>query len=213
MCKVPNPITVRQELDPAEQKRYTEQKNNRDAQLSAAQRLNWISGGGVVLGIASLFGVGLTLWQNRQVMEIDQRAWIAPSSVTPHRPYEASHLAITIRYANTGKTPGYIDSIATRVGFADSANHIRLVDWISSGPDTLAPNQPEPITLTAKPISDQEFELLKGGKLGLAFSITVYYHDAFGKARTTENCVMLIGPIENMTDGQILPTCGPTKMT
>jgi hypothetical protein len=168
--------------------------------------------------IAVFFAVGyavVTYFQWRDSVRnflTDERAWIAPHGVTPHKPYIASHLAITIRYENTGKTPGYIDSIVTRVGFA-TPTQINWVDTRKAGSEAMAPNQEIPVTTVAKPISDAEFQMIENGKMGLAFDTTVYYHDVFGKFRTTESCVVLTGHIEDLTEGQILPVCGSTKMT
>ena len=108
---VPSPLTIRQQPDPEAKTRYSEEKSDRQAQVRAANRLNWITVIGAILTLLSLGGLYLTLLQTRRQFALDQRPYMTvdtafysdPAGKKLDDPVIGQPLALTSRLDDIGK--------------------------------------------------------------------------------------------------------------
>jgi hypothetical protein len=99
-----DPIVVTPRYGAAENRRYQEDRDNRNASLRTAKLSNLITLSGVVITILSLIGVAMTIRQSQRAMELDQRAWVGIKNVSPWID-EQGKIGAEIDLDNTGKTP------------------------------------------------------------------------------------------------------------
>ena len=213
MCKIPNPLTVRHEPTTEENQRYTEERDTRHGQLRAAQTLNKITVAGIVIGLGSLIGIIVNFQQSRRAFEADERAWLSPQGMNVMLPYEASHVVIAVDFFNTGKTPAHIEKVVTDYGLGKKDGSINWFQSSIAGEQAVPPNIKTPIVYRIKlPITEEQFKDVIEMRLAVDFKSTISYRDIFGRPHNTEICIAVTGPAESFRAGQIMETCGPTKM-
>jgi hypothetical protein len=99
---IPAPLSVRLETTSEDNKRYSNDYDQRERQVRSANRLNWITVIGVVVGIASVIGLLISVVQSTKAMQIDERAWLG---IAYANPIDLEHPQIRIKLQNFGKTP------------------------------------------------------------------------------------------------------------
>jgi hypothetical protein len=171
---------------------------------------------GILAGIGYAW-VTYNQWQDQtRNFKVDERAWISSRGVGVMKTTDGNRIAVTFEYINSGKTPGYIDRMDTKVGIKLPWGKISWVAEIpgqKSGAAIPPSSQPYPLTMTApQPLSSGEIDLLQTGKLGIAFDQTIYYHTIFGDAGKTRNCAILTGGVAEISKPGVSPSCGDYKM-
>lgn len=102
VLSIPTPLPVRLETRPEEAEQYSKDYDQRGQQVTLARWSNWITLAGVIVGVVSVAGLAISVFQARKAMELDQRAWLGIASVVP---LQLEHPQIGIRLQNFGKTP------------------------------------------------------------------------------------------------------------
>jgi hypothetical protein len=205
--KIPNPITIRQERDAAADERYTEEKETRAAQLSAAQKLNWITGCGAAAAIVSLFFLYLAIVQSRHSIEIDQRAWLSITQKGNTTLDVGSAPSAFLTITNTGKTPALrIEGhLHIEVVPAHGSPHLdeRLLPYVLSVSGIALPNEPRDTDVVRlihvagtathatedDPLTQREKDDLEQGRAWIAIHGTISYDDAFKNRHWVRICL------------------------
>ena len=214
-CNIPNPLTVRVERSSGEGKRYAEEKEDRATQISMAQAqirvgkvLNWITGAGTAVGLATLFFLYLSLRESRKALEVDQRAWISTFKVCgtvpgalssspemcPDISSGSSPTGANAFYKNTGKTP----ALRFRVFTSWAPKEVQIPD---SDADPAGLSDSYPILIVAPNAVENSAPHIpkgvvdgvnQGNSGGFVFG-TIWYDDIFGKHHSIQFCAE-IGP-------------------
>ena len=190
VLKTPTSIPVKIDPGPQDEERYTEEKDNRARQLSAAQRTNRITFWGTIVGILTLVALYVCLYQNRETMQIDQRAWIGVQDVaTPPVLTEGTVLNPVVTVVNTGKTPAF--KVVERAGWEimqagvefNPESHVKKSVPIAQG--TITPNGKREFRVTIGPIVQQRADELNSGAYILYLYGEFTYSDAFNNPHFT----------------------------
>jgi hypothetical protein len=199
---IPQPLSVRQESSAKDNERYTEESDSRAKSLRAAQRLNWFTGLGGVVGIVTLLFLWLSLEQSRNAFEHGQRAWIGITKIvviippvskpadSPGEPITEDKLfVVPIIFKNGGMTP------ATHVKMDIDPNQFQGIDC--AVPSIKSPYDSETSIGPGDTGSDNNTVLylhkgcvdaLNSGKAKFTVSGVIRYDDVFGFHRHTHFC-------------------------
>jgi hypothetical protein len=212
VLKSPTSISVKIDPAPQDEDRYCEEKDNRALQLSTAQRTNRITFWGTIAGILTLFALYIGLYQNRETMQIDQRAWIGVQDVaTPPVLTGGTVLNPVVTVVNTGKTPAFrvVEKAGWQIAKAgaefDPEPYVKKSVPIQQG--TITPNGKREFRATIGPIVQQRADELNSGTFILYLYGEFTYSDAFDKPhftrfamRMTKNQTWAFAPLGTYDD-------------
>lgn len=194
VASIPEPITVRHQETTEDNKRYTEQKENRSEQLKEAKRLNKITAAAAAIGIASLIGLIVNIMESRWSLQIDQRAYVVPEMKEfMAAPDPSGGLTFRAAYRNTGKTPAFrVISVCSVFGSTQAI------------PDQDTPRTTGKMMLSASGVAYCQVDsvkvtpedIRKGSRL--YFFGTVWFQDAFGKRHWTQFCYFPVYVSDNL---------------
>ena len=205
---VHNPLTIRQESDPKSDQRYTEEKNNRQAQLRAVERLNTITVFGVVLSLLAVVAVWYSLLITRRQFAADQRPWALVAGTLPPKQDEQGKVLIPVYVANYGKTPALETTIRGEVFVGPGANehayqYLQSLDNTTTrealigSAATVAPGgtadptkSPLYTTLFSGPISVGDFASDQANSRWLVAAARIDYLDPSGNEYHSEWCLV-----------------------